>query len=182
MCRADKIDFARHNREEHIKDPIKALYCPHEDCDVIVRRDGTITIDDHLANAHHDFRHTDGRGGDLLERSTQASVLGHLNISALRYVAQDNQLQAEAVIEEQARLSDCLNGAYPDIDIAFPVALAPGHACSDVEHMSGKPQLINYIVKLRQELTKWDVRFKVAEDIVAGAAESGEAESAAEEN
>lgn len=66
IFRGGVSDFTRHNRTRHTLDPSEAIYCPHPGCGTVIRRDGDLEADVHLAK-HGDYRNLQGHGGTLLD-------------------------------------------------------------------------------------------------------------------
>lgn len=139
----------------HVRDPAHKIFCPVVDCNVSIIRVGTLTIDDHLANHHQDFRNSGGRGGDLLEDSTKKSVLMHLNMKAALFVLSEDHLKAEGIPGLIDRLVERFQKrglrVPPALKCTFPADLAPDCPTVSPEEMK-HVELVAYIIKVRKEL------------------------------
>lgn len=155
----------------HVRDPAHTIFCPVGDCDVSIIRVGTLTnaIDDHLANHHQDFRNDGGRGGDLLENSTKASVLMYLNVKAALFVLSEDHLKAEGILGEIDRLVEQFQKrglrVPPALKRTFPADLAPDCPTVNPEEMK-HVELVAYIIKVRKELQIWYDIFIEAEELL----------------
>ncbi|KAJ4390701.1 hypothetical protein N0V93_004299 [Gnomoniopsis smithogilvyi] len=157
ICARPVHDFARHNREAHIIDPATAIFCPYPQCTRMITRDGLITIDDHLAASHSDFRNMAGRGGDLLERTDKVHVLKRLTVESAMTVVFYRQSRVGQAEMRRLHLVQALNNAnlnYPDIVAATipPVLQAGAVSVHDLD----KSALIDIAVAARSVLNQWE--------------------------
>ncbi|KAJ4391289.1 hypothetical protein N0V93_004906 [Gnomoniopsis smithogilvyi] len=168
-CGEDVFGFTRHNRTNHIQDPSQILFCPVGTCDFAAHSDHTTQMDDHLANAHLDFRNTAGRGGDHLENATEISILSHLNKDTALYVLSEDRLKVEAIMEEKERLLLKLQQqhgiTWPALERDFSADLTPGSVDIDTSSVK-KAEVVTLIIKLRREMKKWYNIFIEAEDLM----------------
>lgn len=168
ICSEDVTGFIRHNRAMHIKEPTQIFFCPVGTCNFTVHGQANLQIDEHLANAHQDFRNIGGRGGELLEHTTAPTVLSHLSKPAAFYVLEEDCLKAEAILEEKARLLRKLqqhNVVLPALEREFPADLEPGSVNDRTDRMT-KAEMVTLIVRLRVEMKEWYAIFIEAEAMV----------------
>lgn len=144
------------------------FFCPFNGCIMKTMRDGQITIDDHLAAAHQDFRNEDFRGGDLLMRSNKPNVLSKLTTDSARYVAKYRQGQFAEREKKRDELIEQLKTEgikYSKLeDAAVPGDLKKGAV--DTSNLK-KTAAINHAILVRNTLTKWDAIIAEAENKLA---------------
>ncbi|KAJ4413839.1 hypothetical protein N0V82_008281 [Gnomoniopsis sp. IMI 355080] len=164
ICDRGVHDFTRHNRETHVVDPGLIFFCPVGDCTKAIARDGLVTIDDHLAAAHADFRNKVGRGGEFLERTDKANVLSRLTNKSVQYVAEHRQKQVEEYETRRARLIHALNQAGLDY-AKLAAATLPRNLQKGVVKIRTlkKKDMIAHAILVRKTLKRWDALLAEAE-------------------
>lgn len=160
--------FVEHNWEIHTRHPSELLFCPVGTCDVSTFVSRSAQMDDHLANNHQIFCNMAGRGGDYLENTTDPSLLSHLNRAAALYVLAEDCLKAEAILEEKARLlkkAQHHNVTLRALEREFLSDLAPDSPDINEVYMT-KAEVVEIIVKLREEMKEWYSSFVQVEDLL----------------
>lgn len=128
-------------------------------------RDGQITIDDHLAAAHQDFRNEDARGGDLLFRSDKSNVLSKLTHKSACHVAGYRQSLVAEYEKKRAKLIKQLETKginYHKLQAAtLPDDLKEGAV--DTDKLT-KSAAVAHAVLVRKTLNKWDALLEEAKN------------------
>lgn len=167
VCHKDVHDFARHNREHHSKGPGQLWICPVVPCkpNWDTQRDGTVTIDEHLANAHHDFRHKRGHAGTLRWRMAGQGTLRHLNIAALLKVAHLSQDCMPSYVARRDNALMYMNHRFiPDPCLAaLPESMISRAPVRLTKKFGRKADFISYLMELRQHFALWDDALNVAD-------------------
>lgn len=180
LCEKEVNDFTRHDREHHLRDPGKLWICPigrgcSEDDPSMhwdTLRDGTTTIDEHMVNAHNDFRHRKGYAGRFLWRMSKKGTLSHLNKAPLLYILHKNQSIIPAYIARRDQALLGLQARFPPDEVkAWGLVDLPSSTIRDpVEVMTienGKNYMVDYVINLRRHLALWEDAIFMAESIIA---------------
>lgn len=172
LCEDNVNDFTRHNREHHIKNPGELWICPYVECSLSWHtfRDGTVTIDEHLANAHQDFRHKKGQAGAFLWRIPTMGTVKHLNSAALKHIARHHHGLIKNYIDARNDALDHLMlRQLPDPGLAALPASAiriPHADVTDKAVFPNKGVIWKYLIKLRSHIALWDDAINMAKSMI----------------
>lgn len=134
-------------------------------------RDGTTTIDEHMVNAHGDFRHRKGYAGKFLWRMLKKGTISHLNKTQLLKIVHMNQGFIPEYIARRDQALLGLQARFPFDDVqASGLADLPASMIRDpaeaITSKTSKKDMVAYLIEIRRHFALWEDVIFMAELII----------------